>query len=146
MSHRAPDPLTVFPDQVMLENDASWLVFSVFSDDVRSPSAPTTPCDPFLLFFALLNKWFTFNQLCQLVFVISSHPILFQPTTESLGLAPTWTPRTLPASPRALLVAKSQPPACPINPARVTLVSHLSGGHGEPLPSWRSSLLETASI
>jgi hypothetical protein len=30
MSHQAPDPLTIFPDQVMLENDASWLVFSVF--------------------------------------------------------------------------------------------------------------------
>jgi hypothetical protein len=31
MSHRAPDPLTIPPDQVMLENDASWLVFGVFS-------------------------------------------------------------------------------------------------------------------
>jgi hypothetical protein len=30
MSHQAPDPLTVLSDQVMLENDASWLVFSVF--------------------------------------------------------------------------------------------------------------------
>jgi hypothetical protein len=30
MSHQAPDPLTIFPDQVMLENDALWLVFSVF--------------------------------------------------------------------------------------------------------------------
>jgi hypothetical protein len=30
MSSRAPDPLTVLPDQVMLENDATWLVFSVF--------------------------------------------------------------------------------------------------------------------
>jgi hypothetical protein len=30
MSHRAPDSLTVFPDQVMLENDASWLVFGIF--------------------------------------------------------------------------------------------------------------------
>jgi hypothetical protein len=36
------------------------------------------------------------------------------------------TPRALPARPRALLVAKCQPPACPINPAHVTLVSHLS--------------------
>jgi hypothetical protein len=31
MSHRAPDPLTVSPDQVMLENGTSWLVFSAFS-------------------------------------------------------------------------------------------------------------------
>jgi hypothetical protein len=30
MSHRAPDPLIVSPDQVMLENDASRLVFGVF--------------------------------------------------------------------------------------------------------------------
>jgi hypothetical protein len=30
MSHQAPDPLTVSPDQVMLENDTSWLVFGVF--------------------------------------------------------------------------------------------------------------------
>jgi hypothetical protein len=30
MSHRAPDSLTVLPDLVMLENDASWLIFSVF--------------------------------------------------------------------------------------------------------------------
>jgi hypothetical protein len=28
--HRAPDPLTILLDQVMLENDAAWLVFSVF--------------------------------------------------------------------------------------------------------------------
>jgi hypothetical protein len=53
-----------------------------FSDDVRSPSAPTTPRDPFLLFFALLNKLFTFNQLCQLIFMISSHLNLFRPITE----------------------------------------------------------------
>jgi hypothetical protein len=37
--HRAPDPLTILLDQVMLENDASWLVFLCFSDDIRSPSA-----------------------------------------------------------------------------------------------------------
>jgi hypothetical protein len=30
ISHRTPDPLTILPDQVMLENNASWLVFSVF--------------------------------------------------------------------------------------------------------------------
>jgi hypothetical protein len=30
MSHRAPDPLTVSPDQIMLENDASWLIIGVF--------------------------------------------------------------------------------------------------------------------
>jgi hypothetical protein len=31
MPHRAPDSLTFLPDQVTLENDASWLIFSVFS-------------------------------------------------------------------------------------------------------------------
>jgi hypothetical protein len=30
MPYRAPDSLTFLPDQVMLENNASWLVFSVF--------------------------------------------------------------------------------------------------------------------
>jgi hypothetical protein len=39
MSHQTPDPLTVSSDQVMLENDASWLIFSVFPTmfDHRQP-------------------------------------------------------------------------------------------------------------
>jgi hypothetical protein len=53
-----------------------------FSDDVRSPSAPTTWPDLSFLFFAFLNSSFTFNWLCQLVFVFSPHPNLFRRITE----------------------------------------------------------------
>jgi hypothetical protein len=38
--------------------------------------------DPFLLFFALSNKLFIFNQLYQLVFVFKLHLNLFRPITE----------------------------------------------------------------
>jgi hypothetical protein len=39
MSYQALDPLTVSPDEVMLENDTSWLVFDIFlmMFDCRQP-------------------------------------------------------------------------------------------------------------
>jgi hypothetical protein len=87
MSHRAPDPLTVSPDQVKLENDASWLVFGIFPmmfdrhqpqrlglislfSFSRSRTARSRPTSPVSLFSCF-----------------SPHPILFRPITESLDLA-----------------------------------------------------------
>jgi hypothetical protein len=82
MPHRAPDSLTFLSDQVMLENNASWLIFSVFPTNVRSPSASTTRPDPFLLFSALSNNLFMFNQHNQLVFTFGPHPNIFRHITE----------------------------------------------------------------
>jgi hypothetical protein len=81
MSHRAPDSLTFLPDHVMLKT-MSRGSSSVFSNDVRSPSAPTTRPYFSLFYFTFSNNSFMFNQLCQLVFVFSLHPNLFQPITE----------------------------------------------------------------
>jgi hypothetical protein len=81
MPHRAPDSLTFLPDQVMLVTMPRGLS-SVFSDDVRSPSAPTTRPDFSLFYFTFSNNSFKFNQLCQLIFVFSLHPNLFRPMTE----------------------------------------------------------------